>query len=290
MWVRLWEYAYVLLAILYNGWWVQVFFPRREILPPAESEGLTDDHKVTHLLNLWPSHEAQTHIRGISSFFPPLWITSVLFISTLLFSAAALSLEFPLFSCHLHFSFPPSHLLLSPLLYHVFFSFFATSKFTFPSYVTVPILLELMTSVQTNEIIVLTGLLWRPRAFSNTIFETHRLMELAGIRRLSWFFMRLCYLWHSMSKNRYLIQYLLIRLRWSDWCKMTVCVCVLQIAANTKGRFSCWLEQQSCSNAFHACTLQQIMISEAYSWVLSMASGFWLCRCKEQRGQEAGIN
>lgn len=42
-----------------------VFFPWRDILPPAESEGLTDDHKVTHLLNLWPSQEAQTHIRGI---------------------------------------------------------------------------------------------------------------------------------------------------------------------------------------------------------------------------------
>lgn len=107
-----------------------VFFPWRDILPPAESEGLTDDHKVTHLLNLWPSQEAQTHIRGISFPFFPLFALNR-FYSSLLSSSAAFSLNFPLFSCHLHLSFPPSHLFFSPLRSHLFPFFASPPEFFF---------------------------------------------------------------------------------------------------------------------------------------------------------------
>lgn len=82
-----------------------VSFPWRDILPPAESEGLTDDHKVTHLLNLWPSQEAQTPLRGISfPFLSSFCFESLLFLAPLLFCCLQSQLYFVLLSFALIFS------------------------------------------------------------------------------------------------------------------------------------------------------------------------------------------
>lgn len=182
-----------------------VFFPWRDILPPAESEGLTDDHKVTHLLNLWPSQEAQTHIRGIlfPFFLVLLWIASIPRSSPLLLPSVSTflcSLVICTYLFLLHTSYSPlcglTFFLFLPHLLSFFF--FTTSNFALPSYVAAPFSLELMTSVQTNEIIVLTRFLWRPHAISDTIFETYCLVELARIKRFLSFFWS-CFVWDFVT-------------------------------------------------------------------------------------------
>lgn len=83
--------------------------PWRDVMPRAESEGLTDDHKVTRLTDLWSPLETQTHFKGISCSFslflphPLSVLPSVIFL--------LLSPLCPPFFCL------PLFLTLSPLLF-----------------------------------------------------------------------------------------------------------------------------------------------------------------------------
>ena len=75
-----------------NVWdsvWDSVSSPWRDLPPPAESEGLTDDHQVTRLSDLWSSQETRTHFRGISCSFPLSFCFS--FCSLYLFSPPPIS-------------------------------------------------------------------------------------------------------------------------------------------------------------------------------------------------------
>lgn len=204
VWVRMWEYAYVLLSILYDGLWVQVCacvcvfwcvlslerYPASSIVRGADRwpQGHSSPQSVTL------SGGTNTHKRDFIPLFFLflLWIASIPRSSPLLLPSVS-TLLCSLVICTYLFLLHTSYSPLCGITFSLFFAspseffFFTISNFALPSYVVAPFSLELMTSVQTIEIIVLTRFLWRPHAISDTIFETYCVVELAQIKRFLFF-------------------------------------------------------------------------------------------------------